>query len=239
MIGAAFDRLIGEQLVDEDGHAVVPRLLPGMTEAEIADVEGALGVGYPTEVRALLRRTRGIEGLLEEIDFSGLLDGQALDEIFPRTATIAHDGYGNFWAVDLLRENSGWGPIWFLSHDPPVALLQCNGLAAFLDALREKFTPHGSTLIDDVHEDRLFMVGREHPGELSTAEIATDLVVAAFAAELGPGWIVVDLREAVPGLGIAWGRFGPRTELRRCGDLQLFAYREPEKRGLFSRRRDR
>ena len=54
-------------------------------------------------MRALLRRTSGIEGLLEEIDFSGLLAGQALDEIFPRTATIAHDGYGNFWAVDLLR----------------------------------------------------------------------------------------------------------------------------------------
>ena len=59
-------------------------------------------------------------------------------------------------------------------------------------------------------------------------------------AELGPGWIVVDLREAVPGLGIAWGRYGPRTELCRHGDLQLFAYREPAKRGgLFSRRRGR
>ena len=126
-----------------------------------------------------------------------------------------------------------------MSHDPPVALLQCDGLGAFLDALTGKFTPHGSTLIDDVHEDRLFTVGREHPGELSDVEIAADPVVAAFAAVLGPGWIVVDLRDAVPGLGIAWGRFGPRTELRRHGDLQLFAYREPEKRGLFSRRRGR
>ena len=239
MIADAFDRLLAQPLVDEDGDAVVPRLLPGMTEAEIADAEAALSVSYPPDVRALLRRTRGIEGLLEEIDFSGLLDGQALDEIFPRTATIAHDGFGNFWAVDLLRETDEWGPIWFLSHDPPVALLQCDGLGAFLDALTGKFTPHGSTLIDDVHEDRLFTVGRVHPGELSEVEIAADPVVAAFAAELGPGWIVVDLRDAVPGLGIAWGRFGPRTELRRHGDLQLFAYREPEKRGLFSRRRGR
>jgi hypothetical protein len=237
MIADAFDRLLAQQLVDEDGDAVVPRLLPSMSEAEIADAEGALGVSYPPEVSALLRRTRGIEGLLDEVDFSGLLDGQALDEIFPRTATVAHDGFGNFWAVDLLRATDGWGPIWFLSHDPPVALLQCEGLAAFLDAMEGKFMPHGSTLIDDVHDDRLFAVGREYPGELSAAEIAADPVAAEFAAELGAGWIVVDLREAVPGQGIAWGRFGPRTELRRHGALQLFAYREPAKRGLFSRRR--
>jgi hypothetical protein len=190
-------------------------------------------------VSALLRRTRGIDGLLEEIDFSGMLDGQALDDLFPRTATIAHDGFGNFWVVDLLRENGAWGPIWFLCHDPPVALLQCDGLAAFLDELRGMFTPPGTSLIDDVHENRLFQVGRVHPGEVSAEETVADPVAAAFAAELGSGWIVVDLRGAVPGMGIAWGRFGPRTELRRCGDLQLFAYKAPEKRGLFSRRRGR
>jgi hypothetical protein len=239
VIETALDGLLGQQLVDEDGNTVVPRLLPGMSGGEIAESERALGRPYPAEVSALLRRTGGIDGKLEEVDFAVRIDGQALDDLFPQTATIAHDGYGNFWVVDLLRENGTWGPVWFLCHDPPIALLQCDGMATFLDELVRSFMPPHASLIDDVHEDRLFRVGREHPCALPAEEaVATgDLVVAAFAADLAPGWIVVDLRDAVPGMGIAWGRFCPRTELRRCGDLQLFAYRAPKKRGLFGRKR--
>ena len=238
-IDAALDRLLAAPLVDADGDPVTASLLPGMSEEEIDAAEAELDLSYPAEVRALLGRTRGIDGLLEEIDFAGTIDGQALDELFPRTATLAHDGYGNFWAVDLLRENGNWGPIWFLCHDPPVALLQCDGLARFLDELGRMHSPAPANLIDDVHEDRLFQVGRSHPGAVPTEEAAAsgDPELARFAAELGPGWTIVDLRDAVPGMGIAWGRFGPRTELRRHGDLQLFAYRAPEKRGLLGRLR--
>lgn len=238
-IEVALDRLLAATLVDADGDPVTVSLLPGMSDQEIEAAERELGRAYPAAVRELLRRTRGLEGLLEEIDFAGAIDGQALEDLFPRTATVAHDGYGNFWAVDLLRENGGWGPIWFLCHDPPVALLQCDGLARFLDELGRMHSPPHASLIDDVHEDRLFQVGRSHPGSVPTEEAAAsgDLELAGFAAELGPGWTIVDLRDAVPGLGIAWGRYGPRTELRRHGDLQLFAYRAPEQRGLLARLR--
>jgi hypothetical protein len=239
VIERSLDRLLTTPLVDEDGDTVRPALLPGLSEAEIAEAERALGRPYPVEVRAILRRTRGVDGLLGSIDFSGSGEGQALDELFPAAATIAEDGYGNAWVVDLLCENGGWGPIWFLSHDPPVALYQCDGLAAFLDELVRMHTPPHTSLIDDVHEDRLLAVGRTHPGatpsELAAAGADPDL--AAFGAKLGPGWIVVDCRGAQPGMGIAWGRFGPRTELRRHGDLQLFACRKPQKRGLLSRLR--
>lgn len=211
-----------------------------MTEEEIDAAERTLGQRYPAELRTFLGRTRGFDGnaLLEEIDFAGLLDGQALEELFPRAATIANDGYGNFWAVDLLRENGSWGPIWFLCHDAPVALLQCHGLAPFLDELVRMYTPPHASPIDDVHEDRLFRVWREHPGTITSADASAsdDPLLASFAADLGPGWTLVDLRDAEQGMGIAWGRYGPRTELRRHGDHQLFAYRKPERRGLFRRR---
>lgn len=238
MIEAALDRLLAESLVDEDGEAVSPTVAPGLTESEIGEAERRLGHTYPTELRNLLRRTRGLAGLLEEVDFSGLIDGQALDEVFPSIATIAHDGYGNFWAVDLLRENGSWGPIWFLSHDPPVALFQCDGLAVFLDELARMFTPPHASLLDDVHEDRLFEVGRRPvgvPAQDVTAQ-TDDPVLRAFADEIGPEWTIVDVREALPGMGFDWGRYGPRTELRRSGTDQIFAMRRPEKRGLFRRR---
>lgn len=236
MIEPALDRLLAAELTDDGGEAVELGVLPGMSSTEIADAERTLGYPYPPAVRALLTRTRGLDGLLEEIDFAGLIDGQALDELFPHTATIAADGMGNFWAVDLLRVNEGWGPIWYLSHDPPVALLQCDTLASFLDELVRMHTPPYRSLIDDVHEDRLYQIGRSHRGALSIADArAGDAELAAFAAELDDSWTVVDARLATPGEGIGWGRFGARTELRRSGTAQLFAYRAPAKRGLLSR----
>ena len=45
-------------------------------------------------------------------------------------------------------------------------------------------------------------------------------------------------RDAAPGDGFSWGRFGPRTEVRRHGHTRLFAMAPPEKRqrrGLFRR----
>jgi hypothetical protein len=37
-------------------------------------------------------------------------------------------------------------------------------------------------------------------------------------------------------MGVSWGRFGPRTELRRHGYERLFAHAPPEKKpGLLSR----
>ena len=106
-IGAALDRLLAVSLVDADGDSVTVSLLLGCEDGEIEAAERELGRPYPEGVRELLGRTRGIDGMLEEVDFAGAIDGQALDELFPHTATIAHDGYGNFWAVDLVRENGG------------------------------------------------------------------------------------------------------------------------------------
>ncbi len=45
-----------------------------------------------------------------------------------------------------------------------------------------------------------------------------------FAEELGPDHYIVDLRAAQPGDGFSWGRFGPRTPIRRLGTKRVFAY---------------
>ena len=162
MIDAALDRLLAAHLIDEDGETVDIEVLAPMSAGEIAGAERALGHTYPPAVRALLSRTRGLNGPLDQIDFSGRIDGQHLEDLFPHIATIASDGWGNFWAVDLVRDNGSWGPIWYLSHDAPVALYQCDGLATFLDELVRMHRPPHASLIDDVHEDRVHRIGRTH-----------------------------------------------------------------------------
>jgi hypothetical protein len=36
-------------------------------------------------------------------------------------------------------------------------------------------------------------------------------------------------------MGFSWGRYGPRTDVRRFGALPVFACSKPEKTGLFAK----
>jgi hypothetical protein len=96
--------------------------------------------------------------------------------------------------------------------------------------------PHASA-VDDVHEDRLFNVWRDNPGTLEhSAALASDEHLSAFAAELDDRFTFVDLRSPSIGMGFSWGRYGPRTDVRRHGHERLFAYAPPDKRpGLLRR----
>jgi hypothetical protein len=96
--------------------------------------------------------------------------------------------------------------------------------------------PHASA-VDDVHEDLLFNVWRDNPGTLDrSAALAGDERMSTFAAELDDRFTFVDLRSPPVGMGFSWGRYGPRTDVRRHGDERLFAYAPPEKRpGLLRR----
>ena len=53
---------------------------------------------------------------------------------------------------------------------------------------------------------------------------------------LAPTALIADLRHATAGEGFAWGRFGPRTEIRRAGRDHVWAVIPPERKpGLLQR----
>ena len=158
-------------------------------------------------------------------------------ETFPSGLPIAGDGFGNFWVLDLTLDDVETAPVFFVCHDPPVILYQSPDIGDFLyEAFRMLVPPHASA-VDDVHEDRLFNVWRNNPGTLerSTA-LASDERLSAFAAELDDSFTFVDLRSSPVGMGFSWGRYGPRTDVRRHGDERLFAYAPPEKKPRLLRR---
>jgi hypothetical protein len=99
------------------------------------------------------------------------------------------------------------------------------------------FVPPHDSLVDDVHEDRLFEVWRRNPATLDrAAALAGDNDMRAFAAGLDERFTFVDLRAPEIGMGFSWGRHGPRTQIRRHGYERLFAYAPPEKKpGLLRR----
>ena len=224
-------------LVSEDGDEVVLELQPGLSEAEIDGLATEAGVPFPRELRTLLRHTAGIDGALESIDFTGRTMDYEDADVFRSGLPIAHDGYGNFWVLDLTPDETEAAPVFFACHDAPVILYQSPGLGHFLhETFRMSMPPHQS-LVDDVHEDRLFNVWRTNPGELDReTALARDDELRAFADGLDDRFAFVDLREPEIGMGFSWGRYGPRTEVRRDGYRRIFAYARPEKQpGLLRR----
>ena len=195
-------------------------------------------MSLPQELRALLGHTAGIDGsALETIDFTGRSFSVATDELFPSGLPVANDGYGNHWLLDLRPSEPDAAPVFYLCHDAPVVLYQSPNLAHFLhETFRMSMPPHES-FVDDVHEDRRFQVWRENPGELDHAvALGADDELREFAESLEDTFRFADLRRPEIGMGFSWGRYGPRTELRRHGWSRLFAYAPPEKRpGLLGR----
>ena len=70
----------------------------------------------------------------------------------------------------------------------------------------------------------------------SDLPLAVDERLSAFAAELDDRFTFVDLRSPPVDMGFSWGRYGPRTDVRRHGHEALFAYAPPAKGpGLLAR----
>jgi cell wall assembly regulator SMI1 len=233
----AIRRAQATALVDEDGNEVVLEVAPGLTEREIDELQAEVGVPLPRELRMLLGHTTGIDGALETIDFTGRSHSLGAEDVFPSAHPVAHDGYGNFWVLDLMPEERETARVFFACHDAPVVLYQSPDLGHFLHEAFRMYVPPHASLVDDVHEDRLFEVWRRNPGTMDRATaLAGDATLREFAAELDDRFTFVDLRSPEIGMGFSWGRHGPRTEVRRHGYELLFAYAPPEKRpGLLSR----
>jgi hypothetical protein len=139
--------------------------------------------------------------------------------------------------LDLLPGDDSWGPVFYACHDPAVIGYQAETVEAFLADVVAMWRP-GRSPVDRMHEEEVHRIWRAHPGLLTPAAAAgsDDPVLAGFAATLPAAAWIADLRRAQFGEGFAWGRFGPRTEIRRAGRDRLWALIPPERKpGLLGR----
>jgi cell wall assembly regulator SMI1 len=223
-------RAQGRTLIDEDGNLVTLELLPGLSRAEMQDFAQRVPCRVPEEITELVAACGGLEGVIDQVDFAGRLPTFEFEAAFPHGLPLATDGFGNFWLVDLHPNSVRWGPIYFVCHDAPVILYQSDSLEEFLVELFRMLEPPHDSLIDDVHEDRLARVWRTNPGVLSYEQClqSEDPVLSTFAGELDDTFRIVDLRDARPGDGYSWGRYGPNTQIRRFRTHAVFAYQKPK-----------
>jgi len=209
-----------------EGEVLKAEFLPGLSKNEIQKIETDLGVSLPSDYRELLTECSGIKGLVLRIDFRGdNIDGSPMDAHFPGRIEFADDNCGNSWVVDCLSAHEERAQVYYWCHDPQILLFQCDGMEVFLDELVRLCQPPNESLIDDVQMDRPFDVWETNPAEKTTA--LHDEAIRGFSEELGEGWTIVDMRDAQPGYGFTWARFGFETRVRRFGEQRIFAYSRP------------
>ena len=230
--------LRGRRLRDEDGREHVIELLPPAGEAELARLAASLPGPLPDDVReALLVSTGLANGPLESFSLLDL-EGFGLEEAFPSAYSIAHDGSGNFWVLDLLPGTVAWGPVFYACHDPPVIAWQAESVERFLLDVVAMWEPGARSPVSLVHNEIVHRVWREHAGLRPITEVTAsgDPVLSEFGGTLPDSALVADLRRASVGDGFSWGRFGPRTEIRRAGHAHVWALIPPERKpGLWQR----
>ena len=76
-------------LIDEDGTKYGLKPLPGLKESELDELEKNLPCQIPTHIRKLLTECRGIDGLLDIIEFTGQECASGFEfELFPTAIAI-------------------------------------------------------------------------------------------------------------------------------------------------------
>ena len=126
------------EFVDKRGKRRKLRITKPWSSTEISAFEKCLPCPLPSEIRELLEYCSGFETDFVDrvfnehtnrIFFENLPGG--LGELSPHCVQIARDYCGNFWMVEVT--SSGFGPIFFCSHDPPVFAYQSDSLSRFFE----------------------------------------------------------------------------------------------------------
>ena len=236
----------GRTIHGERGRSEPLRLLPPVSEDQLREFEQTLPNSLSAEIRELFTLTRGFENGPYEVDFSGF-GRDALGErtasgvvselfqVLPHKLSIATDGCGNDWMVDLTKGASGWGPILFACHDPAVFVFTASDVREFIEEWL-KLAEGKESKLGRAFDQAVMRVWTENPGLISH-EIAIrsdDPDMKAFAERTGDGFEFVDLRRATVGDGFSWGRVeDPDKDLLRDGKHLLFAIRKPQPKKSF------
>lgn len=193
------------------------RFEPPMSDAEIAE---RLGTALPTELIDMLKVCSGFKEYPGMEEFYVGPDAFGAEDIFPISQPIASDGTGNFWVLDLTGEPKDVAPVYFACHDAPVMVFMANSLTEFVELLLSKN-------VVDVSEEWVTRIWRENPNILSHADaLAGDDALRDFAGQLDETFLFIDLRNAAPGDGFSWGRYGAETVNIRYGVERIFAYQQ-------------
>ena len=200
-----------ERYVNEDGETFGITLMEGLSDFQIDQLAARLPAAQiPAEIRELLRFASGFSFFNpDEIHFDGVSEF-GFENIFPASVTLADDGVGNFWIVDV-NPLGEWGPVFFVCHDPAVVVKQSEDVTEFIQQIDELGKKPDQSTLSLFLERTMTRIYNQEDGfiELSLARSSADILLREFAAGLPDHFVVADLRGQPIQTGFAWGKYGP------------------------------
>jgi len=215
-------------------------ILPPLDQDELLRLEKQIPCPIPEEARDLFSYARGfkVQSLLlrrpcrlSSIDLSGPDAEFGLEHVFPHAVSIADDGCGNFWVIDLTKDSKSWGPVFFACHDPAVIVYETESVAGFMDDVLGEAHGNTSSKLETICDEAAGRIWRDNPNVMPFEQCAasTDEELRAFARSLDASYEFIDLRRPNLGDGYSWGRYGPSTVNRRFGEKRIFACQKKKK----------
>jgi len=220
----------------EDGESYQLDFKNGLTKEEL----NSLKLKFPNynidnELIEILKETKGWEGCLLNPVFFDSIDEFGFIELLPHSITLGHDGFGNFWVLEI-KNNGNLGKVFFASHDPAVFVIFSENLNEFLFYLNEFYLNPKGSYLDDVHEVTVFDIWKLNPNIYEINEFRKNNsdyydFLTEFTDE---NWIVADLRNGKIKDGFAWGRFGPNQFTKKHPE-ELIWVLQKKKKGFFAK----
>ncbi|MEP3210848.1 MAG: SMI1/KNR4 family protein [Maribacter sp.] len=229
-------KLRGATFTDEDGEEYDLDFQAGLTDSEVKDLSNLFPSNIiDIELVEILKETRGWEGYgLEQVDFSSI--GQfGFLELSPNSITLGHDGFGNFWILDILDDGT-LGQVYYACHDPAVFVKYSDTLNEFLNGLIEFYESPSENYLNEIHDKVVFDIWSSG-GSIFEKEafVLSNKEFNKFLSEFeGNEWVVADMRKAKNKDGFAWGKFGPNNLTKRHPNELIWVIKK-KKKGFFAR----
>ena len=221
---------------DEDGEDYSLEFQGGLTDSEINELEQHFpNRTLDNELKEILKVTCGWEGYgLEGVDFSSI--GQfGFTELSPYSITLGHDGFGNFWILDILNDGS-LGHVYYACHDPAVFVKYTKDLNGFLQSLIEFYESPSENYLNEVHENVVFEIWKNGGNMNEKLDFLNkNNQFSDFLNEFeGDEWVIADLRNSANKEGFAWGKLGPNNLTKRHPNELIWVIKN-KKKGFFRR----
>ncbi len=229
-------KLRASTFTDEDGEKYKLDFQPGLTEDELESLRTRFPSNkIPTEIAEILRETKGWEGFGLETAYFDSIDEFGFTELIPHSITLGHDGFGNFWVLEI-NDKGELGRVYFACHDPAVLVIYCDTLNEFFNTLEEFYKNPGNNYLNDVHDNVVMNIWSTNPNTTDITDFKkNNNDMNSFLNEFtGDNWVVADLRNKTRKDGFAWGRFGPNQFTRRHPDELIWVIQK-KKRGILSK----
>ena len=222
--------------IDEDGITYTLDFKPGLNDDELK----FLKTRFPSnkiadDLLEILRETKGWEGYGLETAYFDSIDEFGFTELIPHSITLGHDGFGNFWVLEI-KDNGDLGKIYFACHDPAVLVIYCETLNEFFKTLMEFYKNPSDNYLDEVHEKLVMDIWMANPNTFNISDFRkNNIELSSFLSEFkDDDWIVADLRNGAKKDGFAWGRFGPNQPTKRHPSELIWVIKK-KKKGFFSK----